>query len=399
MNIQDPAPPAQSPESKPRYGIWGILDLVFIVLSYGCILLSLVVLVSPAAMGRSLVIAIPLYLAAVLGLAVLVIAILRGRSALRAVREFFILGPLIVWGLILNHVLSDSCVLDPCGDKLPFRPLAEPHVGGLAVLYLVTVLAYVLSRLRPEAQHRHVEALLNSGLLVGAILQAVLGVQFLFMLNFVAILPLTYPVVAPYLALALFVLELVRRLRRRGNEALEAAALSPNGGRPGIAGTLVFSPLLLGLYVVGQAAVFGGIGAGLDVFTATCGHPLSRLAVVIMPPHDCHYLCTIAAQGHPWLVRPERLGRRGSQTILVNRQLAVANAFEDLLHERWPRFGRWARTTYDRFGLPLSLFLRRRWVADLVYLAMKPAEWGFLTALLLLDRASPEARITRMYRG
>ena len=35
---------------------------------------------------------------------------------------------------------------------------------------------------------------------------------------------------------------------------------------------------------------------------------------------------------------------------------------------------------------------------DLVFLAMKPLEWAFLAALLLLDPGSPEERIDRMYR-
>jgi hypothetical protein len=96
-------------------------------------------------------------------------------------------------------------------------------------------------------------------------------------------------------------------------------------------------------------------------------------------------------------VKPLRPGRRRGQPIVVNRQLAIANAFEDLLHERWPRFGRFARRTYDRLGLPVSRVIRWRWLADLVYLAMKPAEWLFLLALMIFDR-DREARIDRMYR-
>ncbi len=82
----------------------------------------------------------------------------------------------------------------------------------------------------------------------------------------------------------------------------------------------------------------------------------------------------------------------------MNRQLAVANAFEDLLHARWPRFGAFARRAYDRLGLPVSRWICTRWMADLVYLAMKPAEWAFYLVLVLVDRECPEARIDRMYR-
>jgi hypothetical protein len=37
------------------------------------------------------------------------------------------------------------------------------------------------------------------------------------------------------------------------------------------------------------------------------------------------------------------------------------------------------------------------WRADIVYLVMKPFEWTFLLAQLLLDPQSPERRIERMY--
>lgn len=105
----------------------------------------------------------------------------------------------------------------------------------------------------------------------------------------------------------------------------------------------------------------------------------------------------MAARGHSWLVRPTRLGTRGGRPILVNRQLQVANAFEDLLHHRWPAFGRWCRRWYDRLGWPLSRHIQSAWRADLVYLLMKPAEWGFYLALLLLDVDAVERRIARMY--
>ena len=49
-------------------------------------------------------------------------------------------------------------------------------------------------------------------------------------------------------------------------------------------------------------------------------------------------------------------------------------------------------------GLPVSRYLRPRWASDLVYLAMKPAEWIFYSALVRLDPGAPESRIDRMYR-
>jgi hypothetical protein len=83
--------------------------------------------------------------------------------------------------------------------------------------------------------------------------------------------------------------------------------------------------------------------------------------------------------------------------IVVNRQLAIANAFEDLLIARVPRFARGCRALYDRFGMPVSRWLRHPLACDLVYVAMKPAEWAFYLALLLFDGTNPEPRIARMY--
>jgi hypothetical protein len=209
--------------------------------------------------------------------------------------------------------------------------------------------------------------------------------------------------------------ELRARLRRRGREALQAELVASSQGvyrqpdpedlafapfrvhRGLMLRALAVSPILLGVHAILHALWRGRPAAALDVFTRTCDYTLSQVPIEIVPA-DCHYLCTVAARGHRWLVRPEREGRRRGVPILVNRQLAIANAFEDLLHERWPRFGRLARRVYDRLGLPVSGWIRAPWLADLVYLGMKPFEWCFVLWLLLLDRESPEKRIDRMYR-
>ena len=197
------------------------------------------------------------------------------------------------------------------------------------------------------------------------------------------------PLVAPIAVIALYAVEFARRFRWRPiPEGQSRRALSPVLGRSG---------LLLGLYAAGQALLHRDLGGAVQVFTQTCGATLSQIHPLPCSQGD-HYLCTVAARGHPWLVRPLRVGRRRGAPILVNRQLAVANAFEDLLHERWPRFGALARRTYDTLGLPVSRWIRWRWAADLVYLAMKPAEIGFYLFMRMVDRSDPEQRIGRMYR-
>lgn len=74
----------------------------------------------------------------------------------------------------------------------------------------------------------------------------------------------------------------------------------------------------------------------IKAFTETSDWILSK---EISPPpveYDAHYLCTVSLQGHRGLVKPIRYGIRRGNRIVVNRQLCVANAFEQLLEERIP---------------------------------------------------------------
>ena len=111
---------------------------------------------------------------------------------------------------------------------------------------------------------------------------------------------------------------------------------------------------------------------------------------------DMHYLCTVSAGGHRKLVKPLRVGQRHGHRVLVNRQLCIANAFEQLLQERVPRFHRAVRGFYDRFGYPIARHIRSPYVADAIWLLMKPLEWCFLAVLYLFD-TKPENRIAVQY--
>ena len=339
-----------------------------------------------------------------------------GVARLRVAYEVLLLVWFPAWGLGVNHILSGTCVRDGCGMELS-RPFAEPWVIAPALLHVVTALAYALSRRRPARLRPAVETAVLAAMVTGVVLHVALAIQLgaTFILMGVVLAPIALPVVSPLLTIALLAVELRDRLRRRGaeetavpTELVGAGAYrvgevagqpdpAPSMSRAWLLRALAASPALLGGYAVLTALVTHRAAAGVLAFTQTCEHTFSRLPIQHVPG-NCHYLCTVAARGHGWLVRPERLGVRGGETIVVNRQLAVANAFEDLLHARWPRFGRLCRAVYDRLGLPVSRVIRWRLVADAIYLAMKPAEWAFYGVLLALDPGDPEARIDRMYR-
>ena len=139
-----------------------------------------------------------------------------------------------------------------------------------------------------------------------------------------------------------------------------------------------------------------GIDAPIKVFTDTADWTFSKH---IPPPpaeYEGHYLCTVAAGGHSKVVKPLRLGTRRNATIIVNRQLCIANAFEEMLQERVPGLHRRIRYFYDTYGYPISNKISTPLRADLVYYMMKPLEWIFLIALYMMD-PRPEQRIARQY--
>lgn len=105
-----------------------------------------------------------------------------------------------------------------------------------------------------------------------------------------------------------------------------------------------------------------------------------------------------AVNGHEKLVKPTRLGVRQGVKIGVNRQLCVANAFEQVIEEKTPRFHRLVRYIYDNYGYPLSKHITTKLRADIIYIVMKPLEWIFLAVLYLSD-ISPESRIAVQYTG
>ena len=111
---------------------------------------------------------------------------------------------------------------------------------------------------------------------------------------------------------------------------------------------------------------------------------------------DEHYLCTVAAGGHENVVKPQRMGVRHGHPVVVNRQLCIANAFEQVLEEKTPRFHRFLRRNYDRYGYPFAKHIKKKLAMDLIYYLMKPLEWLFLLVLYLVDR-KPENRIAMQY--
>ena len=161
---------------------------------------------------------------------------------------------------------------------------------------------------------------------------------------------------------------------------------------------LIFTALIFIIAVLEILFVLCGqsIDAPIKAFTNTADWTFSQQTPPPPMIYDSHYLCTVAAGGHRKVVKPLRYGTRLGETIIVNRQLCVANAFEELIKEKMPRFHKTVRTGYDKYGYPVSKHITTPLRADIVYFAMKPLEWIFVFVLYLFDK-DPEKRISRQY--
>jgi hypothetical protein len=164
-----------------------------------------------------------------------------------------------------------------------------------------------------------------------------------------------------------------------------------------VAAFLLMWPLL-GI-LVALLLLFGQApDSAIKAWTETAEWNLSNRVAPQNIYYDEHYLCTVAAGGHKKVVRPLRLGTRHGHEVIVNRQLCIANAFEQILEDYTPRFHRLVRHIYDTYGFPVAKLIHSKYTADVVYFIMKPLEWIFLLVLYLVD-VHPENRIALQYTG
>lgn len=152
----------------------------------------------------------------------------------------------------------------------------------------------------------------------------------------------------------------------------------------------LFSTLILILFGQEPDAI-------IKAFTDTTTWTFSQKEHPPVLDHSGHYLCTVAAKGSPNVVQPIFIGKRHGRKIIVNRQLQIANAFEEMIQNFSPKIHYFIRKNYDRYGYNLSLKINTQWASNLTYFLMKPLEWLFLFSLYLLVE-SPEKKIRRQYQ-
>ncbi|MFY8007506.1 MAG: DUF6688 domain-containing protein [Sediminibacterium sp.] len=135
-------------------------------------------------------------------------------------------------------------------------------------------------------------------------------------------------------------------------------------------------------------------------FTDTYKHGFSQLDY-LCDNVQCggHFLCSVAANGHKNIVSPIRYGERNGNKIICNRQLLIANAFEELVQQKLPKTHRIIRHQYNKVGNVIHRhyhIFKNKFVSDTIYILMKPFEIFFLLTLYTFDKR-PENRIAKQY--
>lgn len=135
----------------------------------------------------------------------------------------------------------------------------------------------------------------------------------------------------------------------------------------------------------------------IKVFTDTTTWTFSQKSHPPYLDHKGHYLCTVAACGSPKLVKPVKIGNRHGNPIIVNRQLQIANAFEDVIETRFPSTHKIIRHIYDKYGYPLSKNINSKRPSNITFVLMKPLEWVFLL-FIYFTCSKPEELIKKQYQ-
>lgn len=313
-------------------------------------------------------------------------------KAIKFLGEIFLL---IVLPVIGFYNSKQSC------DDHPFELNSYPSA---IALYLLPLICYFISSYFKQKLSPGLLAVLPMGLVIGIIYTAVLMLHFgkhMGMVIFPVIgLSLAAPIVAfLYLIIEFFALhkyqtEVIKEKQFNSQvmQTISHLFLLPFWQKIPLA-ILLCSPILaamqFALTLIGQAP-----DSLISMFTESCGFVLSKY-------QDCscggdHYLCSVAANGNKKMVKPLRYGVRKNERILVNRQLLVANAFENWMEEHVPKLHRFIRNTYDSMNIPVNKWSKDKKKANIIYILMKPIEWLFLIWLYCFD-TKPESRIAIQY--
>ena len=304
-----------------------------------------------------------------------------------------------IYPILYLSIEDFGLVNDCCDETATFSP---DHTLSIYIWIIFGMGAFFYSVYRKELGSPIVEVLANIGLFIGIILNVILYFHFDLEFWLVGSLPIILLFITTLTYNQKEIIELLSEKELATDSVvnkwvvrlLEQSALIK---------LPIFLLLVLPLFMVVTTILllFGQEpDSSIKAFTQTYKHGLSQLDYMC-DNVECggHYLCSVAANGHNQLVKPIRLGYRRGGIIVCNRQLLLSNAFEELMEERMPRSHRFIRKHYNRVGDVVHKYygiFERKWIADVIYILMKPLELFFWITLYTFDR-NPENRIAQQY--
>ena len=323
-----------------------------------------------------------------------------------------------VLGIILTNILfitlgfkdyQEALIVKTVGMVDPFEmhtPIASWSMLTFLAICIVGVISYIIIRIKKLDLPPLVVVLSMSGIYICSIYMIIYIIQISKYISEPFVFYLTLFPINYILCSIRAIIQVIKKYKEKGiggkkeykSQALNRINLILNNvdNWPVLAIVFMIPVLILLICIM---MLFGqrpdeAIKAFLETSDWTLSQKISPPPIV----EEGHYLCTVSLKGHKNIVKPTRMGIRRGKRIVVNRQLCIANAFEDLIKEKTPRFHHFIRYIYDKYGYPLSKHINTAWQADIIYILMKPLEWIFLIVLYLFDK-KPENRINLQYIG
>ena len=323
-----------------------------------------------------------------------------------------------VLGIILTNILfiilgfkdyQEALIVKTVGTVDPFEmhtPIASWSMPTVFAIGLMGIISYIIIRIKKLDLPPLVVVLSMSGIYICSIYMIIYIIQISKFISEPFVFYLTLFPINYILCSIRAIIQVIKKYKEKGiggKQEYKSQILNKindilnNVDNWPVLAIVFMIPLLIILICI--MLLFGqrpdeAIKAFLETSDWTLSQKISPPPIV----EEGHYLCTVSLRGHKNIVKPTRMGIRRGKRIVVNRQLCIANAFEDLIKEKTPRFHHFIRYIYDKYGYPLSKHINTACQADIIYILMKPLEWIFLIVLYLFDK-KPENRINLQYIG
>ena len=300
---------------------------------------------------------------------------------------------------IVYLFMIDESKNDCCSDSATFSP---DHKLTIYVLISISIIAYFYSSFKKNISSPIIEVLTNSILLFAFVFNIIIAFQVEQILWFFGNLPIGI----------LFYYQLIEN-HKAFIEFNISNSYEPVNSFEKIAWKILTLklyfkiPLLFILclpiltIITSLLLLFGQKPDSIvRAFTDTYKHGFSELDY-LCDNVQCggHFLCSVAAKGHIIVVKPTRYGERNGNKIICNRQLLIANAFEELIEQKLPKSHRIIRHQYNKIGFVIHRhyhIFNNKFISDFIYILMKPLEIFFLLTIYTFDKR-PENRIAKQY--